>query len=320
MDFHDKARDNICVALDVKTPEEARKISGAVSEHVGWAKIGKEFFTAHGPKGVEVIKREDLKLFLDLKYHDIPNTMRAVASAASIGADMVNVHASGGFDMMRAANHQRNLTNPDMKVIGVTILTSTDLARYIHTNLNLFMAMQKFTYPSQVTQNDALQGLIDFPYEEMFEAENVIGLPGVDYNGEKIEGYKRRFKELISLSGLQGLIDDEKLGAVPHLAELTKNAGLDGIVCAAPDLAAVRKRINVGNFSYTTPAIGMPDGGNIRADQQRKATPYEALEMGSSLLVIGGAITNPKGMRMDKAASIINEDIQRFYRDNAGDL
>ncbi len=118
-------RPEVIVALDVETVEAVDLLINALSEDIQWYKIGKQLFTRCGHAAVQRVKERGKKLFLDLKFHDIPNTVAgAVAAAVAIGADMVNVHASGGSEMMKAA--ARAAAGSDTEVIAVTVLTSMD--------------------------------------------------------------------------------------------------------------------------------------------------------------------------------------------------
>jgi orotidine-5'-phosphate decarboxylase len=114
----------ICVALDTSGLDRARHLARILRPHAGYLKIGMEFFYAHGAAGYEAVAAEGLPIFLDLKLHDIPNT---VASAMSALMELmprpaiVNVHATGGLDMMKAA---RDAVAGHSKLIAVTILTS----------------------------------------------------------------------------------------------------------------------------------------------------------------------------------------------------
>jgi orotidine-5'-phosphate decarboxylase len=125
-------REKMIFALDVDRFEEAQQLVMEFKDHVGMFKVGKQLFTQCGPKIVDYIKLKNSKVFLDLKYHDIPNTVaRASVEAAKLGVDILNVHASGGFSMMSEA--KRALVeagkNPGLvrpRIIGVTVLTSLD--------------------------------------------------------------------------------------------------------------------------------------------------------------------------------------------------
>lgn len=120
----------ILVALDVDTAEAAHALADRLRGHVGGFKIGSRLFTSHGPSVVDALVARGDRVFLDLKFHDIPNTVAgAVAAATRLGVWMVNVHASGGHAMMKAAREaadteaaKRSLARP--LVIAVTMLTS----------------------------------------------------------------------------------------------------------------------------------------------------------------------------------------------------
>ena len=114
----------LIIALDMSTAAEARKLVGAVGEAAVFYKVGKQLFTAEGPQVVRDLTAAGKKVFLDLKYHDIPNTVAgAVGEAAKLGVDMLTVHASGGGKMMRAAVEAAK-ARPGMAVLAVTVLTS----------------------------------------------------------------------------------------------------------------------------------------------------------------------------------------------------
>jgi orotidine-5'-phosphate decarboxylase len=116
----------LIIALDVPTAAEARTIVGAVGDAAVFYKVGKQLFTAEGPQVVRELTAAGKKVFLDLKYHDIPTTVAgAVGEAAKLGADMVTVHASGGGKMLRAAVEAAK-ARPGMAVLAVTVLTSLD--------------------------------------------------------------------------------------------------------------------------------------------------------------------------------------------------
>jgi orotidine-5'-phosphate decarboxylase len=114
----------ICVALDTADPARAAELARTLKPYVGFAKLGMQFFYANGPEGYETVAKEGLPIFLDLKLHDIPNTV-ASASRSLMRLDpkpaMINVHATGGLDMMRAA---AEAVDGRSLLIAVTILTS----------------------------------------------------------------------------------------------------------------------------------------------------------------------------------------------------
>ncbi len=125
-----EARDRLILALDAKTYDEAMSWVKLLSGQVGMFKVGKELFTAVGPRIIQAIKENSQKVFLDLKFHDIPNTVAGAARAAvNLNVDMFNIHASGGFRMMeetvkavRMGSDQPGKTRPIL--LAVTVLTS----------------------------------------------------------------------------------------------------------------------------------------------------------------------------------------------------
>jgi orotidine-5'-phosphate decarboxylase len=115
----------VFVALDTTDLDQARQLAAAVRGCVGGLKLGLEFFNAHGPAGVLPFVDSGLPVFLDLKYHDIPNTVAgAVRAAAKLGVSILNVHAQGGSAMMHAALEAAKSVSPSTKLIAVTMLTS----------------------------------------------------------------------------------------------------------------------------------------------------------------------------------------------------
>lgn len=116
------ARDRLIVALDVPNATEAQRLAALVGDAAGIFKVGKQLFTAEGPQVVRDLVTSGRKVFLDLKFHDIPNTVAgAVASATQLGVSMLTVHASGGSKMLKAAVEAAG-TGP--KILAVTVLTS----------------------------------------------------------------------------------------------------------------------------------------------------------------------------------------------------
>ena len=115
--------DSLIVALDLPTAGEALDLVDVLGGDAEYFKVGAQLFTREGPALVRELKDRDRKVFLDLKYHDIPHTVaRAVEAAAELGIDMLTLHASGGTAMMRAARDAVGLDGPAL--VGVTLLTS----------------------------------------------------------------------------------------------------------------------------------------------------------------------------------------------------
>ncbi len=118
---------DLIVALDLPTAEAALSLVDTLGEPAGYYKVGAQLFTRAGPDLVRALKDRDKRVFLDLKYYDIPYTVaRAVESATAMGVDMVTVHASGGTAMMRAAREAAGVDGPAL--VGVTLLTSFSAA------------------------------------------------------------------------------------------------------------------------------------------------------------------------------------------------
>ncbi len=120
-------RQNLIVALDVSSAAAAQKIVAAVGISALTFKVGMQLYTAEGPSVVRDLVASGRRVFLDLKYHDIPNTVgAAVREAAGLGASMLTIHAAGGSKMIHAAVEAARNVNPALMVLGVTMLTSLD--------------------------------------------------------------------------------------------------------------------------------------------------------------------------------------------------
>ena len=209
----------IIVALDFDTAKQARELLACVDPTLCRVKIGKELFTACGPRLVKDVCALGFDVFLDLKFHDIPNTVAgAVRVAANMGVWMVNVHASGCLEMMKQARQALDSFGSDRPLlVGVTVLTS----------------MSK-------------SGL-----------EQI----GVEANPEE---------------------------QVSRLAFLSRDAGLDGVVCSAAETRLLRAQLP-DEFCLVTPGIRREEDAS--GDQKRVAGPAEAIRSGSNYLVIGRPIT-----------------------------
>jgi len=208
----------VIVALDFPTESEALVFAARVTPEQCRFKVGFELFTSAGPAVVEALKMRGFDVFLDLKYHDIPNTVaNACAAAARLGVWMVNVHTLGGHEMLCAARTAIDSSAWRPLLIGVTLLTS-------HSAQDLA----------------------------------AIGL------------------------------HPDPVAQTARLAELAKEAGLDGVVCSALEAEALRSA-HGPKFCLVTPGI-RPAGG-AAGDQQRVMTPVDALRAGAHYLVIGRPIT-----------------------------
>ena len=110
-------KDKLIVALDFDNLHTANDIVSQLGDLVTWFKIGGQLFSATGPASVETFRDLGKEIFLDLKFHDIPNTVAgAVAAAAKTGANMINMHASGGLEMMRAASEAANTQASELEM------------------------------------------------------------------------------------------------------------------------------------------------------------------------------------------------------------
>ncbi|GGE73956.1 orotidine-5'-phosphate decarboxylase [Sphingomonas prati] len=204
----------IYVALDTTDLVRAKTIATKVRNHVGGIKLGLEFFMANGQAGVREMAALGLPVFLDLKLHDIPNTVaKAIQALRPLDPAILTVHAAGGRAMMEDA---KAAAPPGTKVVAVTVLTSLDGSDLA-----------------------------------------AIGVP------------------------------DDPHAQVARLANLAREAGIDGIVCSGAEVAAAKKAWPQGFF--VVPGV-RPAGGDA-GDQKRMMTPAAARRAGASILVIGRPIT-----------------------------
>ncbi len=209
----------IAIAFDVPTLADALTLDERLGPGPELAKIGLELFAAEGPRAVTALQERGRGVFLDLKLHDIPHTVKgAAASAARIGAELLTVHATGGRAMIAAAVEGIRSAGGSTRVVAVTILTSLDAAS------------------------------IPPGFEQPFRTESVVA----------------------------------------RLLALAEDSGAAGIVCAATDLAAVR-RLHGRPFFAVTPGI-RPAGGATQ-DQARVSTITDAVRDGAGLIVLGRAVT-----------------------------
>ncbi len=147
----------VYVAIDTGDLDRAEALARAVAPHVGGLKLGLEFFMANGPAGVRRIASVGLPIFLDVKLHDIPNTVAgAMRSLSALGVEIINVHAAGGAAMMAAA---RDACAPATRVIGVTVLTSMNASDLVSTGVSDAPASQVARLAA-LTRGAGLDGVV----------------------------------------------------------------------------------------------------------------------------------------------------------------
>ena len=160
----------IIVALDVPTPDQAVALAQQVAPSVGAFKIGSELFTAAGPEIVKRIRSTGASVFLDLKFHDIPNTVaKAVASAVRLDVQMLTIHTSGGLRMMQAAEEAAQKTAAQIGgnaplVLGVTVLTSMESSDLAEVGIKDGVGQQVESL-AQLAARAGLRGLVCSPLE-----------------------------------------------------------------------------------------------------------------------------------------------------------
>jgi orotidine-5'-phosphate decarboxylase len=191
----------IIVALDLPTAEQALKLAEQVAPAVGAFKIGSELFTAAGPDIVRRVRATGASVFLDLKFHDIPNTVaKAVASATRLDVQMLTLHTSGGAEMMRAAeaSAQKTAAQAGLNaplVLGVTVLTSFDAATLAETGCEPNPGRQVERLAALAVKS-GLRGLVCSPLEitalrQILPAGVQLVTPGIRTGAEKADDQKR---------------------------------------------------------------------------------------------------------------------------------
>ena len=184
----------LMVALDVPELETALTLVDRLGDQVEWYKVGKQLFTHYGPKVLEELRIRGRKVFLDMKFHDIPNTVaQAIRSAALIGADIINVHASGGPAMLAAAAEAGRETGKT--VIAVTVLTSMDAEQLAAIGIQATPAEQVLRL-ARLTQEAGLPGVVCSALElpmlrREFGADFLTLVPGIRPAGAAAGDQKR---------------------------------------------------------------------------------------------------------------------------------
>lgn len=194
-------RNPIIAALDVPTAEQALKLAEEIAPAVGAFKIGSELFTSAGPDIVRRVRATGASVFLDLKFHDIPNTVaKAVTSAVQLDVQMLTVHTSGGFDMLKAAEQAAEETawklgrTPPL-LLGVTVLTSLNAGalREIGLDANVEYQVRRL---ATVAIRAGLRGLVCSPQEvsklkQLIPPNMQLVTPGIRTGAEKADDQAR---------------------------------------------------------------------------------------------------------------------------------
>jgi orotidine-5'-phosphate decarboxylase len=155
-------RDRLIVALDFPTKSEALALASTLSGVVSIYKIGLQLYTAEGPEIIREVAATGAKIFLDLKLHDIPNTVaKAVAVAGKLAVQMLTVHLSGGHAMLSAAAAAKP---PNLLLLGVTVLTSSTPETLHETGVN-FSIEEQVVRLAELGQKSGIDGLISSPHE-----------------------------------------------------------------------------------------------------------------------------------------------------------
>jgi orotidine-5'-phosphate decarboxylase len=194
-------RNPIIAALDVPSAEQAWKLAEQIAPAVGAFKIGKELFVAAGPDIVRRVRNTGAGVFLDLKFHDIPNTVaKAVASAVRLDVQMLTIHTCGGSEMMRAAGKSaqdtaKTLGRQPPLVLGVTVLTSADNATLAEIGCEPD-AERQVSRLAQLAVKAGLRGLVCSPREivdlrKILPADVQLVTPGIRTGAEKADDQKR---------------------------------------------------------------------------------------------------------------------------------
>ena len=223
-------RNPIIVALDLPTATQALELARQVAPFVGAFKVGKELFVSAGPDIVRELRTTGASVFLDLKFHDIPNTVaKAVASATRLDVQMLTIHCSGGSEMMRAAETAAQVTAQEMGrpaplVLGVTVLTSMDQAALTELGGETDVAKQVERL-ARLAAASGLRGLVCSPLELValrgfLPPTMQLVTPGIRTGAEKADDQKRTLSPREAMAtGASWLVIGRPISAAPEPAK-----------------------------------------------------------------------------------------------------
>lgn len=197
------AKEKLIVALDVESADEALRLYGALRNEAGMFKVGSQLFTSAGPDLVRRLVGEGARIFLDLKFHDIPNTVAAAArEAVRLGVALFNVHAAGGTEMMRSASdataaEAARLGVKKPNLIAVTVLTSMDADTLNETGVTGANVEEQVQRLARLADAAGLDGVVASPHEIVLVRETVahadflVVTPGVSPSAAAYADQKR---------------------------------------------------------------------------------------------------------------------------------
>lgn len=226
------AKDRLIVALDVPGLPEAENLMDRLGHSVDYFKVGSQLFTACGPRIVEAIKQRGFRVFLDLKFHDIPNTVaQAARSACRMGVDMLNLHAMGGFSMMEtaAAAVAAEAAGNRPLLLGVTVLTSMDEATFQDVLGTPGRSIEEqVLHLARLSRSAGLDGVVASPHEitmlrQSLGGDFVILTPGIRPSDAPADDQRRFMTPVQAVSaGADYLVVGRPVTAAPDPASAAR--------------------------------------------------------------------------------------------------
>lgn len=286
-------KERVIIALDYNNLDSVKDILERLKGEAYFYKIGLELFTSCGAQSVRLIKNYGCKIFLDLKFHDIPNTVyNAVKSAGELGVDIVNIHAAGGVEMMKSAKkggiEAAEKTGKNIDIIAVTVLTNLaqedikDIFYYFEDGANLGNLNKSHV--------DVVSNLV----LHLAKLAKISGLDGVVCSGyESLE-----IKKVLG-DDFKTITPGIRLKRDNYTTEVQRDAG-----------SAVRRRTGRANLTSKDGNIKNIKGGMRIDDQKRIMTPSMAFNSKADYIVVGREITASNDPL--EALKAIYNDIERF--------